>query len=278
MPRKPQDLTGQRFGKLVAVRLTNEKRNSHTVWECKCDCGKTCYVDTNNLKSGKTKSCGCGRANDISGRRFGKLVVVGPTKRRTNNGQVVWECRCDCGAVCFADADWLKRRGRYENCRHGPDPARSRLPKRSYRVECERLHKIWIGMHNRCGNPRATNYRYYGARGIRVCDEWRSYPKFEKWAFENGYDPDANFGQCTIDRIDVNGGYSPDNCRFVDMKTQNRNRTNNKHVVGSNGNEYRTIVELAETVGGEQFCDTISHQAWHPHRRRRLQVRRPGLA
>lgn len=72
---------------------------------------------------------------------------------------------------------------------------------------------------------------------------------FEKWAFENGYDPDANFGQCTIDRIDVNGDYSPDNCRFVDMKTQNRNRTNNRRVVGSNGSKYETTVEAAETVG-----------------------------
>ena len=82
-----------------------------------------------------------------------------------------------------------------------------------------------------------------------MCDEWRSYPKFEKWAFENGYDPDANFGQCTIDRIDVNDDYSPDNCRFVDTKAQSRNTRRNRSVVGSDGSRYETIVEAAEAVG-----------------------------
>lgn len=74
------------------------------------------------------------------------------------------------------------------------------------------------------------------------------YPNFEKWAFENGYDPDAGRGLCTIDRIDVNGDYSPDNCRFVDVKEQNRNRRCNRITVGSNGSEHRTMEEAARAA------------------------------
>lgn len=85
-------------------------------------------------------------------------------------------------------------------------------------------------MNNRCYNESADDYKYYGGRGIKICDAWRhNYPAFKKWALENGYDDKAAFGKCTIDRIDVNGDYEPSNCRWVDMKTQSNNRRNVKN-------------------------------------------------
>ena len=111
------DLTGQRFGQLIAVRPTSERRRGYIVWECKCDCGNTAYMTTHDLRRGNV-SCGCvkpeKKAEDITGQRFGKLVAIRPTDERIN-GSVVWECKCDCGNTAFVDAGSL-RKGHTTSC------------------------------------------------------------------------------------------------------------------------------------------------------------------
>ena len=88
-------------------------------------------------------------------------------------------------------------------------------------------------MKTRCYNKNSPDYIRYGARGITICDEWLcNYLIFEKWALENGYDETAPKGQCTIDRIDNDKGYSPENCRFVTIAEQNRNKTIRKTKYG----------------------------------------------
>lgn len=87
------------------------------------------------------------------------------------------------------------------------------------------LNSIWCGMKERCNNPNADNYKWYGGNGISVCDEWNDFKQFYDWAIDNGWHDGLS-----IDRIDNSKKYSPDNCRFVDMKSQFRNRSTNVYI------------------------------------------------
>lgn len=94
-----------------------------------------------------------------------------------------------------------------------------------------RLYAIWIGMKKRCYTPTSTGYENYGARGIRVCDEWlHNFLVFQKWMYDNGYIETAKRGEYTLDRINTDGNYSPENCRIITQKEQCSNRRNNVKV------------------------------------------------
>lgn len=227
------DLTGQRFGSLTVVGRSPNRKGGHgddAYWRCLCDCGN--YVDKSSygLRHGKHPSCGCVQARGTSARcltikagdRFGRLTVVG---RATPIGQkpVRWLCMCDCGNTNEVETYRLKS-GETTSC----GCVHSEMLAERNRVHGQtgtRLYNIWRGMKSRCDNPHATSYRYYGAKGIKVCEEWASdFDAFAEWSFANGYDPDLPRKDCTIDRIDPNGDYCPSNCRWVDMTVQNRNK------------------------------------------------------
>ena len=106
----------------------------------------------------------------------------------------------------------------------------------------KRLGGIYHWMIQRCYNPNHDEYKNYGKRGIVVCDEWQTYPPFEKWSLENGYND-----KLSIDRIDVNGNYSPDNCRWATNREQNLNKRTN-HFVEFNG-KTQTVQEWGEELG-----------------------------
>ena len=110
-----------------------------------------------------------------------------------------------------------------------------------------RLYRVYQSIKSRCHNHRSDNFYLYGGRGITICDEWKKFDNFCDWALSNGYDEAALFGKCTIDRIDPNKGYSPDNCRWVSMREQNNNRRNN-HLITFNG-ETKTIAEWERDNG-----------------------------
>lgn len=106
-----------------------------------------------------------------------------------------------------------------------------------------RLYRIYNKMRRRCYCPENHEYHYYGGRGIGVCSEWSSsFIAFYEWAMANGYNDNL-----TIDRIDHDKGYSPDNCRWVSMKVQNNNRRCNK--LATFNNETKTLAEWSDAVG-----------------------------
>lgn len=150
---------------------------------------------------------------DMTGRRFGRLVVVGEAPKRFTNRNRYWYCCCDCGNITTVRGDEL-RGGVTVSCG---------CYNREKNIDlgmCEtRLYHTWEGMKQRCYNPKAINWKYYGGRGIRVCPEWHKFRPFHDWAMANGYRDDL-----TIDRIDVNGNYEPGNCRWVTPAEQVRNR------------------------------------------------------
>lgn len=228
-----RDLTGKRFGRLLAVEPAGSK-NGARMWKCACDCGSIVFKSTESLCTGHVKSCGCLRRDvmsklltkDLAGRRFGRLTVI-KRSGTSKSHSVVWLCRCDCGNLCEISSTCLIH-GHTRSCGcYGIErrTAASVAANKTHGMSKDRLYTVWSSMKQRCGNPNAHEYENYGGRGISVCDEWSSsFEAFCEWAYSHGYDPNAPRGKCTIDRIDVNGNYEPSNCRFVDMKVQCRNR------------------------------------------------------
>ena len=112
----------------------------------------------------------------------------------------------------------------------------------------ERLYGVWLRIKARCLYPNATGYKDYGGRGIGICEEWKnSYESFRAWALSNGYDPNAPYGKCMIERIDVNKDYCPENCKWVD-RTEQANNTRRNHFITFQG-ETLTISQWGEKLG-----------------------------
>ncbi len=179
------DLAGRKFGRLMVLYDTGERKNGKVIWHCKCDCGNEVDVKSVNLISGYTTSCGC----------------------------------------------YNRERVAEANTVHGMSRRRKYHP----------VYRIWQAILQRCENPDHNQYKNYGGRGIKVCDEWHDAVIFINWALTHGWQEGLS-----IDRIDNDKGYSPDNCRWVTQKEQQRNRRNN-HLIAFDG-KTQTVVQWAEEM------------------------------
>ena len=156
------------------------------------------------------------KALNLIGEKFGLLEV----KSRAENdphGKTRFHCACDCGnQKAIRSGDLLSGRVKSCGCLNRETPYSRHT---SHQMANSRLYRIWQAMKRRCTNARSVDFKYYGGRGIEVCEAWQDFSNFKRWAEQHEYREDL-----TIDRINVNGNYEPDNCRWATMSEQQRNR------------------------------------------------------
>ena len=258
-PKGP-DLIGRKFGRLIIVARTAKRdKKGQVYWKCKCDCGETTLVCTNSLSREKgTRSCGClqrewasrQKRPDLTGKRFGRLVVLAPTAKRDNYGQLFWKCKCDCGNLKLVRGSELTRKKRIvDSC---GCLQKERASEANYRHGCANVetrtseYRTWSSMKDRCLNPRNPKYPLYGGRGITVCLEWqRSFIQFLR---DMGPKPRG----LTIERINNDGNYEPGNCRWATMKEQAQNKRPRKRPV-SESKEMVAIDGSNRSARGEEL-------------------------
>lgn len=174
-------------------------------------------------------------------RNVGDVIANDAVLVKRVNGRL-WKIRCACGNEFVAQPS--SSSGRCTKCgylynskmrlKHGESP--------DHNKSSSRLYSIWLNMRQRCNNPHLSCYQHYGGRGITVCAEWADYVTFKEWALTHGYD-DA----LTLDRINVDGNYSPSNCRWITQREQCRNKRDN-HLLTFHG-QTKTLVEWSEETG-----------------------------
>lgn len=163
---------------------------------------------------------------DLTNMRFGRLKVL--RRSGTNKwGNCMWECVCDCGnlhTVCSSKL--IQGKSRSCGCLVKEERGRNLIKHNLFANGfTPRTCVIWNGMKARCYNPKSPSYKNYGAKGIRICDEWLTFENFHNWAMENGYAEGLQ-----IDRIDNSKGYFPDNCRWVTVTENMRNQTTTRNI------------------------------------------------
>jgi len=259
------DLTGKKFNRLTVIERVRKENDKRTYWRCRCDCGNETVVRADMLTSGHTKSCRClndemaaelGRSNfiDLSGKRFGRLQVISPVgKDKYNNYK--WLCNCDCGKEKIVKGNCLcSGMTRSCGCLRAENTTKT---KTTHGLSKTRLYAIWGSIVQRCTNNNDPNYRNYGGRGITICKEWReNFESFYDWSLLHGYKSDLS-----IDRINNNGDYQPDNCRWANQIIQNNNTRRNRRFL-YDGKSY-TIAELDRLLsGGTGFLSQRLYKGW----------------
>ena len=178
--------------------------------------------------------------SDLTGMRFGFLRVMG--RAANKNRKAMWFCECDCGEKTIARGERLLN-GRSKACNINGHRAGGEKP-HAWRLKEIEEYRVWCSMRERCRCPSHRNWHNYGGRGIRVCSRWEV--SFQTFLADMGPRPSSVH---SIERIDTNGHYEPDNCRWATTREQNRNKRNNRYV------EWRGVRRLLVDVARQNNLD-----------------------
>lgn len=263
---KAQELVGKAFGRLTVIGPGGQTKVGAALWACKCECGNDKLVETFNLKSGRIASCGClqkesqtangvGKIVDRTGQRFGRLVAI-ELAGKSSLCHALWLCKCDCGNEKVVLNDSLQS-GRTLSCGCYSVDINREL-KTTHGLSHTVEHSIWQSMIDRCYNKNANKYKNYGKRGISVCERWLE--DFENFYEDMGVRPDG----LTLDRIDVNGNYCKENCRWATNDIQKDNRQNTIRI--THNGETLTLSQWARKLGvrRELLYHRIVLNGWTP--------------
>lgn len=247
MDSKLLDLTGRKFSLLIAIKRAEiVGYPEFDGWECKClGCGRTCNVPTDELTNGKFHSCGCRHDGwKLAGKPKGRLLILRKDGHTNDNHNIVWLCRCECGRLTRVSAtNLIKPRGT-RSCGCLTVDAVKKANTKWNKTEKKLIH-VFRHMKYRCYSKSCKFYEGYGGRGITICDEWLKRPEeFIDWSLKHGFELGKGL---SIDRVDNNKGYSPENCRWVSMYAQSCNRRTS-HYLTIKGYTH-TITEWCRLAG-----------------------------
>ena len=200
-----KEFIGKKFGELLVLRETSERRGNKTVYECQCDCGNICYKTSTYLRRGKKPTCGHNLREVLTGKKIGSLTVLSETEKRTKYRDIIYLCQCDCGGLCEKSSSELKYK--YNNPHY---PHCGCLHRISYTPE----FTLWFDIKQRCYNPNNQDYGRYGGRGIQMYEPWiNDFTGFYIWIRDNlGLRPSPKH---SMDRINNDGNYEPGNLRWA---------------------------------------------------------------
>lgn len=195
---------------------------------------------------------------DLTGKQFGRLTVLGQRKPGVGR-QWRWLCQCDCGKIIWVIGQAI-RTGHTKSCGCLRRESNS-ASKTIHGLSRTKFYRTWKNIIARCYNPKCPAFCWYGGRGIHVCDRWRC--SVENFAADMGIPPGPQY---TVDRIDNDGDYCPENCHWATQKQQSRN-TRRSRVITFNG-ATRTFSEWAETTGihPRTIKNRIDSYGWTPER------------
>lgn len=222
-----ESLVGKRFGKLTVIKNLGVQSNGRSLLRVKCDCGTEQDVYWFLIQKGKS-DCGMRcflRKENLIGKKINYLTVKGHTYNA--KGRFEWICECDCGKIVHVDEHDLKN-GHTKSCGCYWSKAIKKACIK-HNMSNSKIYYVYKTMKQRCYNPSSHNYKNYGARGIKVYPEWlgdNGFINFLNWSIANNYKEGL-----TIERIDVNKDYSPENCKWIPLREQFYNKTDTRYIL-----------------------------------------------